>query len=219
VDTNSYQTCALLVDGSVWCWGRDYVGTARPAPWRVGNLDGVTQISLGSYSACALRGDGTVRCWGMRDQFDDSGLDSPTVAVPVTSIAGADSVATPVNAGCVTLEVGSAQCWGNGYFGIDGWPIWDGAGSAIDDVVQVGGGALYTCVLRSDATMYCGDRGPLLGAPVDGLAPVAFFVAADFHVCAVTWDSELYCWGVNGNGQLGDGTLIDSVAPELIVSY
>lgn len=33
------------------------------------------------------------------------------------------------------------------------------------------------------------------------------------HVCAITPESGLYCWGFNNFGQLGDGTLNDSAVP------
>jgi hypothetical protein len=33
------------------------------------------------------------------------------------------------------------------------------------------------------------------------------------HLCAVLVDGSLYCWGWNGYGQLGDGSLNDSVEP------
>jgi alpha-tubulin suppressor-like RCC1 family protein len=37
--------------------------------------------------------------------------------------------------------------------------------------------------------------------------------AGDYHSCAVTTDNRAYCWGFNGNGQLGDGTTTDRHTP------
>ena len=34
---------------------------------------------------------------------------------------------------------------------------------------------------------------------------VISIVAGDYHTCAITDDNDLYCWGGNRWGQLGDG--------------
>lgn len=40
----------------------------------------------------------------------------------------------------------------------------------------------------------------------------------DRHTCAITNDDALYCWGINDNGQLGDGTETNRAAPTQIGS-
>src|SRR5438445_10237670 len=37
-----------------------------------------------------------------------------------------------------------------------------------------------------------------------------------WHTCAVTTDGTIYCWGFNGNGQLGDGTRTNRAVPALV---
>ena len=37
--------------------------------------------------------------------------------------------------------------------------------------------------------------------------------AGDKHTCAVTVTGSVQCWGANANGQLGDGTLMERLAP------
>jgi hypothetical protein len=89
--------CALLEDGTVWCWGADdhqqlghldldadvpckwagpdaseNVGLCNPTPTAVTGLTGVTQIAVGSDFACALLGTGDVKCWG-GDDFEQVG--------------------------------------------------------------------------------------------------------------------------------------------------
>jgi alpha-tubulin suppressor-like RCC1 family protein len=70
------DTCALLSDGTVRCWGWNVDGelgdgTQRPSstPVVVSGLSGATAIAMGGYTACALVSSGDVVCWG----FDDSG--------------------------------------------------------------------------------------------------------------------------------------------------
>jgi alpha-tubulin suppressor-like RCC1 family protein len=38
-----------------------------------------------------------------------------------------------------------------------------------------------------------------------------------YHTCGVTTDRKAYCWGVNGSGQLGDGTNVDRDTPVLVL--
>jgi hypothetical protein len=73
----NYNTCAVLFDRTVWCWGDGANGalgcpTAAPCafrgsasrPQRVGGLDGVERVFVGVWGACALRVDHSVWCWG-----------------------------------------------------------------------------------------------------------------------------------------------------------
>jgi len=93
--------CALMSDGTVWCWGADdyqqlghltitgdqfcnvqppdaatVSNICNPTPTRVKNLSGVTQIALGADFACALLGDQTVWCWGNNGDDQLGGSDA-----------------------------------------------------------------------------------------------------------------------------------------------
>ena len=40
--------------------------------------------------------------------------------------------------------------------------------------------------------------------------------AGNLHACAIANDDKLYCWGANGRGELGDGTLVDHASPTMV---
>lgn len=78
IATGVYNTCAVLLDRTVWCWGdgsRGALGCPTSAPCegstgsatrprRVWGLDGVDRVFVGVWGACALRVDRSVWCWG-----------------------------------------------------------------------------------------------------------------------------------------------------------
>lgn len=101
------DTCALLADGTVECWGFAWdwgrvafcledptcpIGDEPPGPRAVGGIDGplagVAAISAGAGHMCGVLVDGTVRCW--------AGLDAGAVEVPgLGGIAAAAATPTP----------------------------------------------------------------------------------------------------------------------------
>ena len=74
VSAGGAHTCAVLADGSVWCWGSDDAGRLGdgiveeplldPVPSRVVGIDDAVAISAGSAHSCAVLVDGSVWCWG-----------------------------------------------------------------------------------------------------------------------------------------------------------
>lgn len=77
VSVGGSSVCALLNDGTIWCWGDNEYGQmgngttgnsqggpGQTSPVQVSNINTATAISVNSTSACALLQDGTVQCWG-----------------------------------------------------------------------------------------------------------------------------------------------------------
>ncbi len=102
------QTCALLVDRTVRCWGRnlerqlgDGTTTTRLNPVQVlasadpgpDVLGGVTQVAAGGSLACALLEDKSVRCWGdnARGALGDGTTDTRNNPVQVLESGTASS--------------------------------------------------------------------------------------------------------------------------------
>lgn len=209
VSAGDNATCALTTEGRVYCWGfggNGALGNGSVADSAVpvaidasGVMDDkeVIDINVMSGSACAITSDGKVYCWGSNDfgQLGNGTLVSASAPVAVdTSGVLADRRATSLGSGgfattCVTLDDGGAACWGAGIFGSMG----------------NGTNAVYntTPVLVSMA-------GVLSGKDVAQLA------VGTFHVCALTTDTTLACWGRNGEGELGIGDTTNRNVPALV---
>ena len=94
------------------------------------------------------------------------------------------------------------------------------------NVVQVAAGLLHACALKGDGTLWCwgangsGQLGD--GTFDDRAAPVPVtalgsnviqVVVGSSYTCAQRGDARVWCWGKNGNGQLGNGATADAPTP------
>lgn len=68
--------CAIINDGSAWCWGKNNAGQLgdgsridRSEPVRVLELSHVTAIAAGFWHTCAQQRDGSVWCWGSNEFY------------------------------------------------------------------------------------------------------------------------------------------------------
>jgi alpha-tubulin suppressor-like RCC1 family protein len=137
-------SCALRLDGSVWCWGNDnlgglgdlgpYVGSQHPgARMALGLPSNVTGLSRHWYATFATDGAGAVHGWG-DDTYrelaagpvgsfgcDDAGLCfSPPVVLP--TLAGAVSLASGLGSGLLQTANAELFAWGANEHGQLGHP-------------------------------------------------------------------------------------------------
>ena len=99
-------------------------------------------------------------------------------------------------------------------------------------VRAVSAGGDHTCVAAGEGGAYCWGRnafgqlgtGSLLGSRVpvrvQGLTAVVNDIqAGEAHTCAVTDAGQLWCWGRNDAGQLGDGSTTDRPLPVPVIGF
>ncbi|MEW5854159.1 MAG: hypothetical protein AB2A00_35620 [Myxococcota bacterium] len=120
--------------------------------------------------------------------------------------------------------------WSNNYVSCPVGCV-DGA-SQCDSVVGLSAGAAHTCAVISTGSIRCwgddsrgqlGDdatAGGLQTRPVrvttaTGLGPVDSICAGGNHTCAVS-GGQVWCWGANQRGQLGNGTFDDASVPAMV---
>jgi len=223
VAAGATHTCAVLRDGTVWCWGDNTSGQApRPnmnndVPVAVADVAGALAVSAGDRHSCALLDTGSVVCWG-----DQDGKAAHGVAT-VAGITTATSVASGAYHTCALLRDGGVRCWGANWKG----ELGDGtttdseapvAVAGIDTAIAIAADGNTSCAVLADNTVRCwGDNahGQLGDATTtDSAAPVtvagvsgavAVTIGID-HACAILGDRSVRCWGANDQGQLGDGT-------------
>jgi alpha-tubulin suppressor-like RCC1 family protein len=172
----------------------------------------------------------------------------PTAVGPTTSVAiaagsasaadGTIKAATVSAEGspCVLTTAGGVRCWGRNNYGQLGTGTHISSSVPVG-VVGLGSGvvALSTgvgqCAVTSTGALKCwglNDKGQLgngnhVGSSVpvgvvglgSGMATVS---ASGQHTCAVTTAGAVKCWGYNGDGELGNGTItVMSFVPVSVV--
>src|SRR2546426_691613 len=131
VAARGYHSCALLGDGTVWCWGRNSDGQlgvtpsgsqcpttpgffCSSTPVRATGITSAAAVIAGGYHTCALFGDGTAQCWGRNDdgQLGDGTFTSSSTPVRVGGLTGAAAVSAGILHTCALLANGTVKCWG-----------------------------------------------------------------------------------------------------------
>jgi alpha-tubulin suppressor-like RCC1 family protein len=204
-DGGGGYSLALKADGTVWAWGGNDGGvlgsgdlSPSATPIRVVGLDGVAGISAGVVHSLALKEDGTVWAWGYNHSFQlgvslaespcgGSKPCSPT-PVQVAGLGPAAAVAAGSTHSLALLRDGSVWTWGQ------------------NDVGQAGVPPGAPCQF---------SHTPCVPSPVQvpGLAEVVAVAVGFNHSLAVKDDGTVWAWGLNKNGQLGDGTTTSSSTP------
>ncbi|MFU8806547.1 MAG: hypothetical protein ACNA8W_22240, partial [Bradymonadaceae bacterium] len=147
------------------------------------NLGSILDIAAGNGFTCAVRQGNTVACWGANyaRQLGRDDLDFSWTFVAVSGLSGAEAITAGSSHGCVRLADRTMRCWGSGGEG------------------QLGHGEFLP---------YDGDTGSS-ATPVtpSGLGGVVGMSLGNNVSCAATALGNIYCWGANSFGQLGDHQL------------
>jgi alpha-tubulin suppressor-like RCC1 family protein len=200
-------------------------------------------VSIGGRHSCGIRTTGRLYCWG-DDEFGELGDDAALAdqATPVEVAGGATNWAS-VSAGaehtCARRTTGRLFCWGSdadGRLGDDA-AIADHAtpvqvAGAATNWASVSLGGNHTCARKTNHRLFCwgDDSNGQLGNnanPADRHVPTQVSGATTdwasvstlaYHTCALKTTGHLFCWGNDGNGQLGDGLPLVGVGTPVEVS-
>lgn len=151
----------------------------------------MTRLAAGHRHTCGESSDGELFCWGGNQDSGQlgNGDDVFNMDVPSRVLAPSGRALTNVAAGdrhtCADGDDGELYCWGDNFLRRLG------TGSAEPN------SPVPAPVVRS------GIGGVKLSNPTIG----------EYHTCAEGGDGNVYCWGDNGSGRLGDNSTTDRELP------
>jgi hypothetical protein len=237
--------CALSTAGVVYCWSTSLIysgnfATATAFGSRFPNvaLAGAppfVRLSNGGDFACGIATDGVTYCWATTATT----LFGTTVPRNTPVAFGTGVRFASVHAGrrgaCGLTADGVLYCWGDNSYG----QLGDGTTVARSTPAPVLGSLRFssvsagvaTCGIAAGDEAYCwgfNDAGGLGdGTTVSRAIPTPVttsvrFVqiqsgAGDNYACGRTAVGQVYCWGGNNSGELGDGTTVNRSLPTLVL--
>ena len=178
------------------CWGEDADGLlgdgtedGSATPVGVINITNFQAIGANRDYTCGLTSDGAVYCWGIERECnfgDDNNDDYYTSPTAPTQ---------NINGGAVQVATGHQH-----------------ACALMDDGSVVCWGDDSTGQL-GNGSPYAGSCSPVTVSNVTDAKQVS---AGRDHGCAVDGDNRGWCWGYNGDGQLGDNSFNNRAAPAAV---
>lgn len=156
-----------------------------------------TSISVGKSYACGLILSGKAYCWGWNENGQLGNKSTTNSNIPIAmavpkseSLLSFSNLSTGVRHACGITLSRKAYCWGWNKYGQLGNK------SVIDSTIPI---AVADSVSEGDLTFLS-------------------ISAGDYHTYGIVSSGKIYCWGRNEDGQLGNGRLINSSIPVLVVA-
>ena len=197
----------------------------------------LTTVVAGNHYTCGVASNGSAFCWGINYQGQLGNGPTTDAFVPSAVWGGLrfTTISIQYAGGCGLTTDGSAYCWGGvGEPTSSGGALGSGRTGPTTPVPIAGGLAFTTvadfdasaCGLQAGGAAYCwgfngggelgtGDRTdrsqPAL--VTGGVTFASISGGGDDHACGVTTGGAAYCWGSNGQGQLGTGDNIGYLQP------
>jgi alpha-tubulin suppressor-like RCC1 family protein len=215
VSTSWITTCALTAAGAVYCWGNGYNGAfgngtdeneTSSTPVSAAGGMSLATISVGNLYSCGLRSNAQAVCWGENNEFGEQGLGTlvgPTLSP--TDVTGGLTFASlrahkknsVLAHTCGVTPAGDIYCWG------------------ANNDSQLGAPTGFACWFSSFGFFPCSS------SPVKVDSDLAFQAVDPGRefTCALSTTGEVYCWGENDYGQLGDGTTTGRMELRRVLIY
>lgn len=208
--------CLIGSDNKAYCWGAGVrgelgngvsgAGTSSNVPVAVlqGDVpagDTLKQISVDGAQTCALSSSNKGYCWGQNDYGQVGDGTTIDKSVPTAVLQGAIPVGETIRyissgdgRSCAVTSSDGIYCWGLNGFGALGDGTTDDSSSPV--AVLLGGASAIPT-----------------GTKFSSIESVYY------GTCALSSAGQIYCWGYNSFGQLGNGEAVYSqITPVLVNS-
>jgi alpha-tubulin suppressor-like RCC1 family protein len=246
VEAGMAHVLILMSDGSVYAWGRNASGQLgdgtneeKEGLVRVIGLNNMNRIAAGGYHSLAMDEDGNVYAWGSNTygQLGDGTTVNRTVPTQVTGLEDMCDIYAGSNSSFAKDRNYELFSWG---LNADG-QLGDGTSAGRNAPTEVTGisnvktvsakdnqsfavlisGAVYAWGYNGSGQLGDGTKtNRQTPTASSGLTGIESVVPGYTHTLALSeMGGEVYSWGTNEHGQLGDGSLQARSTPAKINSF
>ncbi|MEK9695115.1 MAG: LamG-like jellyroll fold domain-containing protein, partial [Candidatus Poseidoniales archaeon] len=201
---------------------------SSPVSSVVGNVQPTSFVSniLGAENGgiCKLQNDNSLHCKGRNilNQLRDGSTANIPGAIDVFGVTNAEAIHYDMNKVSVLKSDSSYQHRGDD----DGYGTQSSSVANVTNPIQVEQGYNFVAYLLSDGTIRTRGRNlnGQLGdgtntdetsgsVQVSGITTATKIAVGTYHACALLTNGQVWCWGNNALGELGDGTTSHRNAP------
>lgn len=241
--TDRWTSCAIALDGTLWCWGRngarqlgvgDNRDRGRPEQVKIvapqtGADDQWKKVAVGSDHTCALRTDDSLWCWGA-DAYGQIPIGSSPYVRERPNLVTDGSKWLDIDSGndysCGIQTDHTLWCWGlNDMYqlGLGNMMNRDVPTQIPGNYIDVGVGPSSACALNDGGGAFCwggnlfGETGGTPGTPTQIPTPLGGtwidIEGGAGFTCLMSATQDVYCLGLGTQGRLGDGTGNSTTSP------
>jgi|GEM_PF-5356110 len=226
-----------IIGDSVWTWGSNSNGqlgngitTAQLTPIQIGGLTNIETIEGDQNNSFVIKKDGSIWAWGGGPFGDDTANGRLTPGL-INNIADIKAISFGNSFGIAIKEDDSIWGWGTLPFGSDQNSDINNAvpvlAPGMNNVSLASGGKNHSVAIKIDGTVWAwGDNShnqfgyetvsPKSSVPEqigEDSYGTAKIYSGIYHNLLVGSSGQVWTWGNNGDGQLGDGTTINKMIP------
>lgn len=191
VSGGSFNTCAILSDDTLTCWGQSHTVNWAPRYWITKPLwtTKVKKIATGYVYMCAITIDDTLTCWT---------IGGDTIPWFPGSIGKVKEVSMGRADTCAIKWDDTVQCWWYNFF-------WASSVPANTKAKKIGVGESLSCVIKLDDTLQCWWE--TVTQPSQKIQQLSVGSSSSWgdNVCVILQDNTLQCvvwWSGAPNGLL-----------------
>jgi hypothetical protein len=221
VSAGGTHTCVVMGGGAfITCWGDNTHGQLGDGTQTASTCDftstcGVMVQGLGSPVATVVAGDattcaivgGALSCWGENNtgSLGNGSIDDSSMPVAVSLPPTVKAVAVGEYFTCA-LYGGTGACWGqspSGALEFSNLPV---SVDGLQGGTAAAGNGQACFIVAGGVSCWGPGQQPALDSPspVSGLpSGIVAIAVGGAHVCALSSEGEVWCWGTNTDGQCG----------------